>query len=60
VLASVLPVDPARRETGNLLLARQLFRHESGATTQGYLHPSSDDLARALTRLQVVNRDSQS
>jgi hypothetical protein len=34
--------------------------HESVATTQDYLHPSRDELAQALTRLQVVNPDSQS
>jgi hypothetical protein len=37
-----------------------LLRHESVATTQGYLHPSRDDLANALTRLEVVKLDSQS
>jgi hypothetical protein len=37
-----------------------LLRHESVPTTQEYLHPSRDDLAHALTRLQVVNPDSQS
>ena len=52
--------DNLWRETGNLLLAQQLLRHESVATTQGYLHPSRDDLAQALTRLQVVNPDRQS
>ena len=52
--------DNLWRETGNLLLAQQLLRHESVATTQDYLHPSRDDLANALSRLQVVNPDSQS
>jgi site-specific recombinase XerD len=52
-------VQPLARDR-NLLLAQQLLRHESVATTQGYLHPSRDDLAQALTRLQVVNPDSQS
>ena len=46
--------DNLWRETGNLLLAQQLLRHESVATTQAYLHPSRDDLAHALTSLQVV------
>jgi hypothetical protein len=54
-----LSADNLWRETGNLLLAQQLLRHESVAT-QNYLHPSRDDLANALTRLQVVNPDSQS
>ena len=35
----------------NLLLAQQLLRHESVATTQVYLHPNQDDLARALEAL---------
>ena len=50
--------DNLWRDSGNLLLAQQLLRHESVATTQGYLHPSRDDLVQALTRLQVVNPDS--
>ena len=29
----------------NLLLAQQLLRHSSGATTQDYPHPSREDLA---------------
>jgi integrase len=41
--------DNLWRETGNLLLAQQLLRHESVATTQDYLHPSRGDLAHALT-----------
>jgi site-specific recombinase XerD len=52
--------DNLWRETGNLLLAQQLLPHESVATTQAYLHPTRDDLANALGRLQVVNPDSQS
>ena len=28
------------RQTGNLMLAQQLLRHESVATTQAYLHPT--------------------
>ena len=46
--------DNLWRETGNLLLAQPLLRHESVATTQAYLHPSREDLAHALTSLQVV------
>ena len=42
--------DNLWRETGNLLLAQQLLRHSSVATTQAYLHPSRDDLADALAR----------
>jgi integrase/recombinase XerD len=52
--------DNLWRESGNLMLANQLLRHESVATTEAYLHPTRDDLAQALTRLQVVNPDSQS
>lgn len=43
--------DNLWRETGNLLLAQQLLRHESVQTTQAYLHPNRDDLAAALERL---------
>jgi site-specific recombinase XerD len=44
--------DNLWRETGNLVLAQQLLRHESVATKQDYLHPSRDDLANALTHLE--------
>jgi len=43
--------DNLWRQSGNLLLAQQLLRHESVATTQVYLHPNRDDLARALAEL---------
>jgi site-specific recombinase XerD len=46
--------DNLWRETGNLLLAQQLLRHESVQTTQDYLHPTRDDLAAGLARMQVV------
>ncbi len=52
--------DNLWRQSGNLMLAKQLLRHESVATTEAYLHPSRDDLTDALARLQVVNPDSQS
>ncbi len=52
--------DNLWRESGNLMLAQQLLRHESVATTQAYLHPTREDLAEALARMQVVNPDSQS
>ena len=42
------------------MLAKQLLRHESVATTEAYLHPSRDDLTDALARLEVVRSDSQS
>ena len=40
--------DNLWRETGNLILAQQLLRHESPATTAGYLHPTREDLDAAL------------
>lgn len=53
--------DNLWRASGNLMLAQQLLRHESVATTQAYLHPTRDDLAEALARLQVVrSADPQS
>jgi len=36
------------------MLAQQLLRHSSVATTQEYLHPTRDDLADALAKMQVV------
>ena len=44
--------DNLWRQTGNMMLAQQLLRHESPATTAGYLHPTRDDLADALSQLQ--------
>jgi integrase len=58
--AAADPADPADnlwRETGNLLLAQQLLRHSSVATTQDYLHPTRDDLAAGLAKMQVVRSD---
>jgi hypothetical protein len=43
--------DNLYRDTGNVILAQQLLRHESIATTQGYLHPAREDLAEALAAL---------
>lgn len=43
--------DNLWRRSGNLLLAQALLRHESVATTQIYLHPNRDDLAKALEAL---------
>ncbi|CAN5214718.1 hypothetical protein BH20ACT13_BH20ACT13_01780 [soil metagenome] len=48
--------DALWRKTGNLVLAQQLLRHESVATTQAYLHPSVDDLAAGLAQLLKSER----
>jgi hypothetical protein len=39
--------DNLWRQTGNLMLAQQLLRHESVATTQTYRDPTRDDLTDA-------------
>ena len=49
--------DNLWRQTGNLMLAQQLLRHESVATTQAYLHPTRDDLAAALRGLSTTSRE---
>jgi integrase/recombinase XerD len=49
--------DALWRESGNLMLAQQLLRHESVATTQSYLHPTRNDLEDALARMQVVRSE---
>ncbi len=49
--------DNLWRETGNLMLAQQLLRHTSVATTQTYLHPNRDDLAAALANLEGVRSE---
>ena len=41
------------------MLAQQLLRHESVATTQAYLHPSREDLTTGLAQIQVVRSRSQ-
>lgn len=43
--------DHLWRDSGNLVLAQELLRHSSVATTQTYLHPSREDLAHALRQL---------
>jgi site-specific recombinase XerC len=49
--------DNLWRQTGNLMLAQQLLRHESVATTQVYLHPNRDDLAAALAAMERSGSD---
>jgi site-specific recombinase XerD len=51
--------DNLWRESGNLMLASQLLRHESVATTQMYLHPTREDLEDALASLQVVRSSEE-
>jgi len=45
--------DTLWRDTGDLILAQQLLRHESPATTANYLHPNRDDLAQALRDMEL-------
>jgi integrase len=40
--------DELWRETGNLILAKELLRHQSVATTERYLHPRRTDLVAGL------------
>lgn len=49
--------DNLWRATGNMILAQQLLRHESPATTAAYLHPSREDLSEALAEMQVLRSD---
>lgn len=43
--------DHLWRGTGNLLLAKEMLRHSSVATTENYLHPTRKDLADAMLAL---------
>jgi integrase len=49
-------LDNIWRETGNIVLAQQLARHESPATTAGYLHPNADDLRAGLKLVERALR----
>lgn len=44
-------LDHVWRETGNIVLAQMLARHQNVSTTQAYLHPTRADLAQALSQL---------
>lgn len=44
--------DHVWRGTGDIVMAQQLLRHSSVATTQAYLHPDRRDLADAMRRLE--------
>jgi hypothetical protein len=48
--------DHLWRRTGDIVLAQQLLRHDSPATTAAYLHPTRDDLAAALGALEEIPR----
>jgi site-specific recombinase XerD len=43
--------DNLWRQSGNIVMAQQLLRHESPATTAAYLHPTRADLNAALEAL---------
>jgi site-specific recombinase XerC len=45
--------DELWRTTGDIVKAQRLLRHESVATTQGYLHPSQEDLAAGLRAVEA-------
>jgi integrase/recombinase XerC len=45
--------------TGDIVLAKQLLRHESVNTTMGYLHPSRDDLGAALAKMEGLRSEGE-
>jgi site-specific recombinase XerC len=45
------------RATGDLMLAKELLRHQSVATTQEYLHADRSDPEQALASMQVARSD---
>jgi integrase/recombinase XerD len=49
--------DNLWRDTGNLMLAKQLLRHSSVGTTEAYLHPRMDDLKEAMKSMERHERE---
>jgi len=45
-------IDELRRQTGDIVAASQLARHESVATTQTYLHPTQEDLIARMKQVE--------
>ena len=41
-----------RQETGDIVAAMRLVRHESVATTQTYLHPTQEDLVARMREVR--------
>jgi len=48
--------DNLYNDTGDIMKAKEPLRHESVATTQGYLHPRREDLTEALASLYPKRR----
>jgi integrase/recombinase XerC len=44
--------DFVHRQTGDVKAAQELFRHASLATTEGYLHPTHDDLRARMRQAE--------
>ena len=47
--------DHMWRVTGDIVKAQMLLRHESPATTAGYLHPRREDLAAAMRAVEAAH-----
>jgi integrase/recombinase XerC len=46
--------DALWRDSGDIVMAKELLRHSSVQTTEVYLHPTRSDLTRALAQLEAV------